>query len=136
MNNFIKQHKWEVPLYLFAAGLPLIFYFQIQYTGLEGQAWFPNKTTWTDFFLYGKSRCVHFIGLIMTAVLIVGAFRKKNHKFGREWLLVFCFGVLQLISAFSSIAPRQSFLGGIEQYESVWVLLGYLMIGCYAYQCT
>lgn len=136
MKKFINQHKWEVPLYIIAAGLPLIIYFHTQYIGLEGQAWFPNQTTWTDFFLYGKSRCVHFIGLFMAAVLIVGTFRKKNHKFVREWLLVFIFGVLQLISAFLSIAPRQSFLGGIEQYESVWVLLAYLVIGCYAYQCT
>ena len=133
--DFIRKHKWEVPLYIIAAGLPLITYFHIQYIQFGDFAWFPNQTTWTDFFLYGKSRCVHFLGLFMAIFLLIGAVRKKNARFEREWLLVLLYGILQLISAFSSAYPQQSFFGGIEQYESVWVLLGYLMIGCYAYQC-
>ena len=132
--DFIKRHKWEVPLYIIAAGLPLIIYFYTQYTGLEGMPWFPNQSTWSDFFLYGKSRCVHFCGLLMAVILIVGNIKKKNEKFEKEWIWILLFGVFQLISAFVSISPRQSFLGGIEQYESIWVLLGYLLIGCYAYQ--
>lgn len=133
--DFIKRHIREVPLYIIAAGLPLITYFHIQYIQFGDFAWFPNQTTWTDFFLYGKSRCVHFLGLFMAIFLLIGAVRKKNARFEREWLLVLLYGILQLISAFSSAYPQQSFFGGIEQYESVWVLLGYLMIGCYAYQC-
>ena len=134
--DFIRKHKWEVPLYIIAAGLPLIIYFHVQYTGLENLPWFPNQVTWTDFFLYGKSRCVHLTALLMAIILIAAALRKRTYPFGREWILVFIFGALQLASAFTSIAPQQSFLGGIEQYESVWVLLGYLVIGCYAYQCV
>ena len=133
--DFIKRHIREVPLYIIAAGLPLITYFHIQYIQFGDFAWFPNQTTWTDFFLYGKSRCVHFLGLFMAIFLLIGAVRKKNARFEREWLLVLLYGILQLISAFSSAYPQQSFFGGIEQYESGWVLLGYLMIGCYAYQC-
>ena len=53
--DFIKKNNREVPLYIIAAGLPLIIYFKVQYTGMENMPWFPNQTTWTDFFLYGKS---------------------------------------------------------------------------------
>ena len=133
---FIKKQKWEVPLYMIAAGLPIIIYFHAQYTGMEHLPWFPNQEVWTDFFLYGKSKVVHFTALLMALILIADAVRKKNAKFGLEWLWVVLLGALQLLSAFSSIAPRQSFLGGIEQYESIWVLTGYLIIGAYAYQRT
>ncbi len=134
--DVIKKQKWEVPLYIIAAGLPLIIYFHAQYTGMESLPWFPNQNVWTDFFLYGKSKCVHFTALLMTLFLIIGAVRKKNIEFGREWLWLLFLGILQLVSAFTSIAPQQSFLGSIEQYESVWVLSGYLIIGAYAYQQT
>ncbi len=134
LKDFIKKQKWEVPLYIIAAGLPLIIYFHAQYTGMESFPWFPNQTVWTDFFLYGKSKCVHLTALLMTVVLIVGVIKKKNEKFGKEWIWILLLGMFQLISAFTSIAPQQSFLGGIEQYESVWVLTGYLVIGAYAYQ--
>ena len=103
---------------------------------MENLPWFPNRSTWTDFFLYGKSRCVHFTALLMSVILILGALRKKNGSFGWAWILILLFGALQLISAFTSIAPQQTFFGGIEQYESIWVLLGYLVIGCYSYQCA
>ena len=135
-RDLIKKHKREVPLYFIAAGLPLITWFHIQYTGMESEAWFPNQSAWIDVFLYGKSRCVHFTALLMAAVLAVRAMRKRNKKFGKEWMWVLGFGVLQLISAFASNYPQQSFTGSIEQYESVWVLLGYLVIGCYSYQCV
>lgn len=134
--DFIKRHKWEVPLYIIAAGLPLIIYFHVQYTGMEGLPWFPNQVTWTDFFLYGKSKCVHFTALLMGILLVIDAVRKKNEKFEREWILIIFLGAVQLFSAFCSISVQQSFLGGIEQYESVWVLTGYLIIGTYAYQMT
>lgn len=134
--DFIKRHKWEVPLYIIAAGLPLIIYFHTQYTGMENLPWFPNKSTWTDFFLYGKSKCVHLTALVMVGILFVDAIRKKNEKHEKEWWLVIIFGILQLLSALCSQLPQQSFFGEIEQYESVWVLLGYLVIGCYAYKCV
>lgn len=132
--DFIKRHKWEVPLYIISAGLPLIIYFHTQYTGMENLPWFPNKSTWTDFFLYGKSKCVHLTALVMAGISFVDAIRKKNEKHEKEWWLVIIFGILQLLSAFCSHFPQQSFLGEIEQYESVWVLLSYLIIGCYAYK--
>ena len=134
--DFIKKQKWEVPLYIIAAGLPLIIYFHVHHTGMESLPWFPNQKIWTDFFLYGKSKCVHFTALGMSLFLIIGAVKKKNIKFDREWFWILLLGVLQLVSAFVSLAPQQSFLGGMEQYESVWVLTGYLVIGAYAYQQT
>lgn len=123
-------------MYLIAAGLPLVTYFYIGPTGMEKLPWFPNQSSWTDFFLYGKSRCIHFLALLMAAVLIIQGVRKRNVRFGREWQLVLLFGGLELVSAFASQMPQQSFLGGIEQYEPVWVLLAYLVIGGYAYQYT
>ena len=107
----------------------------MQTSGLENQPWFPNKAVWSDFFLYGKSRCVHLMVLIMGILLIGETVGKKHHKFEKEWFLVLLMGVFQLIAAFTSVNAERSFLGSIEQFESIGVLLGYLVIGAYAYRC-
>lgn len=135
-KDFFKRHKLEIPLYIIAAGLPLIVCFHLQFTGLENEAWFPNQSTWIDLFLYGKSRCVHFMAILMAVIMLVRKSQRRNCKYGKEWLFVLGFGILQIMSAFVSNYPEQSFFGSIEQYEPIWVLIGYLIIGCYAYQCV
>ena len=73
--------------------------------------------------------------LIMGILLIGETVGKKHHKFEKEWFLVLLMGVFQLIAAFTSVNAERSFLGSIEQFESIGVLLGYLVIGAYAYRC-
>ena len=69
-------------------------------------------------------------------ILLLGEIVRKRHlKFEKEWFFVLFMGVFQLIAAFTSVNAERSFFGSIEQYETIGVLLGYLVIGGYAYQC-
>lgn len=136
MKDFLKTHFWEIPLYLIAAGLPLITFFYVDSPGLEKFAWFPNRNTWIDFFLYGKSKCVHILALVLVFNLLIRSVKKKSVRLGKEWVWVLLLGCLEVVSAFVSSMPQQSFWGEIEQYETIWVLLGYLVIGIGSYQYT
>jgi hypothetical protein len=70
----------------------------------------------------------------IAAIFLVAALvKRKLPAFGKEFLFLVLLGILTFVSAFASEYPDYSMFGIMEQYESVWVLIGYLILGCYCY---
>ena len=146
-----KKEVAGIPLYLTAVGLPLVTYFCFLPTPYTEYPWFPNQDTWLDVFLYGKS--VAFVGISLVMLLcLLCAFvrsRKKRKELGKDmylqktgsaektlwkkWMLPGLLAVLWILSACFSKYPATSFAGSLGQYESLWVLLAYLVTAVYGY---
>ena len=96
--------------------------------------WFPNRTDWPDLFLYGKSRMLMALGLVMACLLLWHWIHGNLKRPGKEFLLWAVLAGLFVASTAASEYPGYSLSGNIEQYESVGVLLSYLILGFYAYE--
>lgn len=96
--------------------------------------WFPSLSEWGDLFLYGK-RAVFFAVCILALLLLADAaiIRRKRFEISKSWLLLAGYGVFALFSAVFSRYRQISFGGGIEQFESVYVLLGYGILCFYSF---
>lgn len=116
--------------------LPLCVRMTFIETGLTSYAWFPDAKETSDFFLYYRSLIFQALSGTMILILLFSFFHKKHLCLPRSFLLLFLYSMLCLLSAFFSINPRFSFAGIMEHYESVWVLLGYMICIIYCYQCT
>lgn len=123
-----------IPAILLCGILPFIVRLHMEDIDLWKFSWFPNQSQWGDFFLYGKMQLFLVIS-VGAAVVLLDSFLVKNDKisFAKSWFLLVAYGVLCLLSAILSEYKGISFHGGIEQYESVWVLLGYCVICCYGF---
>lgn len=117
-----------IPVFLIAALLPLAFYFHIETIEFSQYPWFPNQGYWLDWFLYGKSLLLQVMSMIMAGTLIVFKIKNKKNHACKENLLLLAAGGMIVLSAVFSDFPMQSFFGSIEQYESVGVLLSYLIL--------
>ena len=123
-----------VPAVLLCGILPFIVRLHMENIDLWNYPWFPNQSQWGDFFLHGKMQVILGIS-VATVVILLDALLLKNEKivFSKFWFLLVAYGILCLISAIFSKYKKISFSGGIEQYESVWVLLSYCIICCYGF---
>lgn len=123
-----------IPAILLCGILPFIVRLHMEDIDLWEFSWFPNQSQWGDFFLYGKMQLFLVIS-VGAAIVLLDSFFVKNEKIPvtKSWLLLLAYGVLCLLSAFFSENKECSFHGGIEQYESVWVLLSYCVICCYGF---
>ncbi len=127
-----KQKIDSIPLILVLL-VPLIVYGMLILTGLSEYPWYSNSEKVLDVFLCCKQKAVLFVsGLILSFITIKFVRREIQGKF---WIFI-PFGIyvlLDLISSVNSIYKKLSFQGAMEQFESVWVIVGYFLICFYAY---
>ncbi len=135
----IKNHKWKhvfiLPALLVAALLPLCARLVLHEVEFTEYPWFPNQEIWSDVFLLVKSRVFMFLATVMALILLAAALRRRV-KPDRAFILLALLSVLQFLSALFSEYPSGSFGGIMEQYESVWVLLGYAVLCMYCFYCV
>lgn len=133
MKRFLnKETGASLPLVILAGVMPLVVYFTVEKIPFAVLPWFPNRETWMDLFLNGKSMVLLLAGIWMAAVLLYRRLRGRRMRLSAGCLFLYLLGGLELLSAFRSTYPEYSFFGMIEQYESVWVLLAYLVTTLYA----
>lgn len=139
-KNRQKQPEKKFPLGLLLpiiavlAVIPMITFMHSYDTNLGQFDWYTSYTETIDFFLYYK-----MVWLIITCVLmifcLVYLFFAEEQK--PVWirclipLAIYC--GISLISAIASEHSYFSFHGIFEQFESVWVLLGYGLIVYYTF---
>lgn len=123
-----------IPAVLLCGILPFIVRLHIEEIDLWNYPWFPNQSQWGDFFLYGKMQLFLVIS-VGVAMILLDTFFIKNEKvlFEKSWFLLLAYSILCLLSAAFSQHKEISFHGSIEQYESVWVLVGYCVVCCYGF---
>lgn len=123
-----------VPILFLIALYPLITNLVMADTGLAEYAWFSNETTKSDFFLYTKSRVLAWCAGIMLLLLLDKILIKAEKvRLDRGFLLLAGYGLLTVLSTVFSKNKEFSLEGGYGQYESVWVLLSYLVVAVYTY---
>ena len=134
------------PLIMAIGIIPLIVRMKVYDAGLAEFPWASAKDEKIDFFLYYKSYLFIGVSAVVALILIcslIQGFRDsrkdnmlmENGKYKWSFSLVplMIYGVLALLSTIFSKYPSFGFKGIYEQFESVFVLLGYCLIVYYAY---
>lgn len=122
------------PLLLTVTVLPLIVKMHEYNTELSKYDWFSKGSTYFDFFLYYKQW--FFVGLcsLMVIIMIGRAITlKEKLKYHKVLLPLFLYTLLTLISTLFSDYRSTGFLGGFEQFENVFTIIGYALVVYYSY---
>lgn len=117
--------------------LPLVAKGQKTEVDLGKYSWFPDGSFQYDFFMYWKSIVFLILVAAMLLVLIdrslIRGIRIKNWKY---FIPLYVYAGLTVLSTLLSADKTLSLKGMWQQYESVWVLLGYLVTVFYCVQVT
>ncbi len=133
-----KEEKYAFPLLLpiimILAVIPLIVYMYSYNTHLRDFDWYTSYTETTDFFLFFKmawavGTCIFM--LFCMVYLFLAEEKKIVWVKNLIPLAVYC--GISLISAIASKYSYFSFHGIYEQFEPVWMLLGYGVITYYCF---
>lgn len=123
-----------VPLIAVLAIIPLIVHMYKYDTGLTKYASFQGPSTTYDFFLHSKMTWLLFILALCIFILAYMIFAAEIPAVWNKQLLplvIYC--ALTFISALASTDIGYSFSGIYEQFESVWILMGYGILVYYAF---
>ena len=122
------------PLIIVMAIIPLIVHQKVVPTRLAEYDWFSSSETTMDFFLYYKSWWLVIMAVIMLGILCVQFVLKKEYQKIIVYMIpIGIYGLLVILSMIFSENHSLSIHGTMEQYESGFVLLGYLVFLYYAY---
>ena len=124
-----------LPIIFTLAFLPLAAKGQEVEISLDKYAWFPDGGFQYDFFMYWKEIIFLILAGWMLVMLmdrwLIRGIHFKNIKMCIPLVL---YGGLTVLSAIFSVDKTLSLKGMWQQYESVWVLLGYLVAVFYCIQ--
>jgi len=133
IKDVIKEYGnlfWLPVLFLFII-LPNIVYYKVYESRLADYAWTPqNGGLSVDFYLYYKQFFFCFLGGVMLILGIVLLWKNKTPAFKekKQWLSLLPLAIYLVLSLFAALLSpyRETALTGCDQqFESVFVLLGY-----------
>lgn len=136
MTKKNKKIQWDfLPGMFMMIFLPLVAKGQKVQVDLGKYSWFPDGDFQYDFFMYWKS----IVFLILTAGMIlvlidrcvIRGFSVKQWKYFMPLLV---HAGLVILSAALSVDKTLSLKGMWQQYESMWILLGYIVVVFYCAQ--
>ena len=125
-----------LPIVIALGFIPMIVRAHTYSSGLSQFDWFPDASEWqTDFFEWYKMAAIILVAAVMCGLFIYRCLKeeKKWLKGDYSWYLLAGYAVLALFSALFSPYREFAFKGSYEVFESVWVVLGYVIM-CY-YTC-
>lgn len=132
-----KKRTLELlPIILVLGFIPLLVHMHAYDCKLSQFEWFPNGSeSQSDFFLYYKMVAIIIVGIVMIGMLLYKyATDKRNFKWNHAWYCLFAYAFLALLSALFSQYRYFAFHGSYEVFESIWVVLCYVIFCFYAYQ--
>ena len=133
IKDVIKEYGnlfWLPVLFLFII-LPNIVYYKVYESRLADYAWTPqNGGLSVDFYLYYKQFFFCFLGCVMLILGIVLLWKNKTPVFKekKQWFSLLPLAIYLVLSLFAALLSpyRETALTGCDQqFESVFVLLGY-----------
>lgn len=133
-NNRKSQNKctglWDIlPLILLVTVEPMIVMKQKVPIFLGKFPWFPADEYQYDYFMYGKM--ITLLILVVWSLIIIldkRIIRQKKRPAEKKWIALGLYGFFVILSTLCSIDKNLSVKGMWQQYETVWTLLGYLII--------
>ena len=123
-----------LPIILVIAVIPLITFMHSYSTNLDQFEWYSSVTDTVDFFLYYKMVWIIAACVIMLFCMVYLFFAEEQKPIWIKNLIpmaVYC--GISFLSAIASKHSYFSFHGIFEQFESVWVLVGYGIIVYYIF---
>ena len=115
--------------------LPFVTYLKVYSTGLGRYDFYPDRDLSYDFYCYYRSRC--FL-IVMAVSLIVLVFYlllyRKECKSIKQFLPLGIFVLLSVLSTIFSIDQNLSLKGSVNSNQSLWVVLGYVLLLLYTYE--
>lgn len=127
----MKNKIYQIPLYLVLL-VPLVVYGKLVDTGLGEFAWFSDNASVIDVFLYHKQRAILITSCMILLFIMAGTLRKELQcRISSFWPLIL-YLILSVLSSVVSEYSRFAWNGMMEQYESIWVVIGYFLICTYA----
>ena len=107
---------------------------------LESYSWYNNVNKSSDFFLFYKGIFIICMAIVMLGIMSWIMYQERNRRMkhflytDEHWLIGL--GCYLFFACFSTLVSKYRYFGvhGIaDQFESVWVIIGYCMILVYAY---
>lgn len=126
---------YAIPLIFTLVVIPLVTFVTVYKTDIGENTWMAGEAFY-DFFLYYKSRLLMFMALavavLFTSLLMCGKQGNLVSKGSYACLIpagVFLF--FSFLSAMTSQQREDAVFGGYEQFEGLFVLIGYVL--CFAF---
>ncbi len=117
-----------LPVMLMVGVVPLLVHQIDHANGLTGYPWFGIQLYTPEFFLIIKSIALTLLMFVMAVCVAVRLWKKKGRaSFAMVLVPLFVYGALAFLSACCSVNKSFSFAGGFEQFETIWVLLSYVL---------
>lgn len=144
-SNSIYNKLALIPLIIIISVIPFIIRMKFIDTGLSTYSWFSEDDKRADFFLYYKSLIFTIIALFMALYITWGFIKQKTlqqnsnikanyfSKFTIALIPLAIYAILALLSTLFSDHISFGLSGINEQFESVFVLLGYCITVYYAF---
>lgn len=128
---------WDllIPLMLTIVVLPLAVRLAIYSCGFAGYEWYSPDDVLTDFYCYYKSYLLDIIGIFAGIILAfrLVLYREKTRSM---WIFIplalYC--AFAILSTILSVNTDASLKGNFESFESIIVLIVYIVLALYAYQ--
>ena len=123
-----------IPILFILCIVPFVVRLAVYNPGLSNYSWFPEVTSQADFFLYYKQWLFIAASFIMVCIIAIRAYMDKRViTFLPVFIPLAAYAGLCFLSAVFSKHRSLSFLGGLEQFESVFALLGYCLVVYYVF---
>lgn len=129
-----KPNHHLIMVFIILCILPLIVRLKIYDPQTDNYPWLVNTDNQFDFFLYYKHLVFIYAAAIMAILIAYKAYREKRAmKFTPIFFPLIIYVALALLSSVFSDYVVYSFSGGTEQFESIYVLIGYGIVAYYGF---
>lgn len=133
-DNYFGAMLHMLPALIMVSLVPLIVREYKYETGLTEYAWYHGDAIFYDLFVGWKALILTLLAFMMACSIAIRFWRdKKKLPFTKLFVPLFGYAALSFFSACMSRKPAFSFWGGYEQFESIWVLLSYVIIVYYVF---
>lgn len=117
-----------LPGILLVVVFPVFSRLQMVDTGLSGYPWFTDAAEQGDFFLYWKAVLFCVLAAGMAVILIV---ERKKYRNDKIWILLSIYVLAAVLSLLCSKHRELSVKGMFGSYQTIWVLIGYVITAFY-----
>ncbi len=129
-----KLNYLHLPILLIIGILPLIVMLKIYDPNMENYTWFSGQTEYNDFFLYYKQNLFIIISAFMLIIAVYQSYKRRSHLVvSRIFIPLAIYAFLALLSTVFSKYSYFSYHGSMDQFESVFAILGYCILVYYVY---
>lgn len=130
----MRRSKILIPSVLAMGFIPLIVHIYEYNTGLSQFIWYPENDMDSDLFLAWKMYAIIAVGVIMLGILLYQRFIKhQNFRYEKSFYLMLIYVCFVILSTLLSPYRQWAISGSYDMFESVWVLLAYMIFCYYTY---